>query len=62
MILLNENIKTLFQISPTIVPMVVSNNKLVYIQVKAWHRAGNIVWANEGFFTDVYMRHSASDS
>ena len=36
------------------------NNVPALVQIMAWRQA--IIWTNDGYITDTYMRHSASMS
>ena len=55
-IFLNENIRISIKISLKFVPKSLINNNPALVQIMAWRRSG------EGWFTDAYMRHSASMS
>ena len=57
-IFLNENIWILIDISLKFIPKGRINNIPALVQIMAWRQLG----ANDGKFTDAYMRHSASMS
>ena len=58
-IFLNENVQIAINISLKFVPRVPINNIPALVQPA---RRQAIIWANDGLFTDAYMRHSASMS
>ena len=60
-IIWNENAWISINISLKFVPRGPINNIPTLIQVMAWRRQA-IIWTNDGYINDAYMRHSASMS
>ena len=58
-IFVNENIRSLIQISLKFVPKSLINNKSALVKVMAWRRTGDkpLPEAMMTQFTDAYMRH-----
>ena len=61
---MNENVRISINISLKFVPKGLINNIPTLVQIVAWRRPQQqaIIWNNDGYFTDAYMRHSASMS
>ena len=57
----NENVRISIKISLKFVPKVQMNSIPALVQITAWRRPG-IIWTNDGWFNDAYVRHSASMS
>ena len=53
--------KKLHNISLKYVPKGRIDNMAALVQIMTWRRRG-IIWTNDGYFTDAYMRHTASMS
>ena len=59
-IFLNENVRISIKISLKFVPKGPSNNNPALVRIMARRQA--IIWTNDGYLTDAYMRHLASMS
>ena len=63
---MNENVLISNKISLKFVSKGPIDNIPALVQIMAWRRPGDnwqaIIWTNDGYFTDAYMRHSASMS
>ena len=59
---LNENIWISIKIALTFVPRSLVDSISALVHIMAWHRPGYkpIIWTNDEYLTDAYMRHSAS--